>query len=132
MNEIDKIKEEVEQRLQQQQANKEFKDVGRVAQTKKEKSAYKIISSTLLRDIELDPVMAFNMIKKDTVWLPIDVQAERDRGNTSGAVYFKVKLRESLPAKPKNDRPSASPATSTSPPPPAVRRPRAHHGLTRR
>ena len=104
MNEIDKIKEEVEQRLQQQQANKEFKDVGRVAQTKKEKSAYKIISSTLLRDIELDPVMAFNMIKKDTVWLPIDVQAERDRGNTSGAVYFKVKLRESLPAKPKNDR----------------------------
>ena len=104
MNEIDKIKEEVEQRLQQQQANKEFKDVGRVAQTKKEKSAYKIISSTLLRDIELDPVMAFNMIKKDTVWLPIDVQAERDRGNTSGAVYFKVKLRESLPSKPKNDR----------------------------
>ena len=104
MNEIDKIKEEVEQRLQQQQANKEFKDVGRVAQTKKEKSAYKIISSTLLREIELDPVMAFNMIKKDTVWLPIDVQAERDKGNTSGSVYFKVKLRESLPTKPKDDR----------------------------
>lgn len=104
MNEIDKIKEEVEQRLQQQQANKEFKDVGRVAQTKKEKSAYKIISSTLLREIELDPVMAYNMIKKDTVWLPIDVQAERDKGNTSGAVYFKVKLRESLPTKPKDDK----------------------------
>ena len=104
MNELDKIKEEVEQRLQQQQANKEFKDVGRVAQTKKEKSAYKIISSTLLREIELDPVMAYNMIKKDTVWLPIDVQAERDKGNTSGAVYFKVKLRESLPTKPKDDK----------------------------
>lgn len=104
MNELDKIKEEVEQRLQQQQANKEFKDVGRVAQTKKEKSAYKIISSTLLREIELDPVMAFNMIKKDTVWLPIDVQAERDKGNTSGAVYFKVKIRESLPTKPKDDK----------------------------
>lgn len=104
MSEIDKIKEEVEQRLQQQQANKEFKDVGRVAQTKKEKSAYKIISSTLLREIELDPVMAFNMIKKDTVWLPIDVQAERDKGNTSGAVYYKVKIRESLPTKPKDDK----------------------------
>jgi hypothetical protein len=104
MNEIDKIKEEVEQRLQQQQANKEFKDVGRVAQTKKEKSAYKIINSTLLRDIELDPVMAFNMIKKDNVWLPINVQAERDKGNTSGAVFYKVKIRESLPTKPKDDR----------------------------
>jgi hypothetical protein len=104
MNEIDKIKEEVEQRLQQQQANKEFKDVGRVAQTKKEKSAYKIISSTLLREIELDPVMAFNMIKKDTVWLPIDVNAERDKGNTSGSVYLKVKIRESLPTKPKDDK----------------------------
>jgi hypothetical protein len=104
MNEIDKIKEEVEQRLQQQQSNKEFKDVGRVAQTKKERSAYKIISSTLLREIELDPVMAFNMIKKDTVWLPIDVQAERDKGNTSGSVYLKVKIRESLPTKPKDDK----------------------------
>jgi hypothetical protein len=48
--------------------------------------------------------MAFNMIKKDTIWLPIDVQAERDKGNTSGSVYFKVKLRESLPTKPKDDR----------------------------
>lgn len=104
MNEIDKIKEEVEQRLQQQQANKEFKDVGRVAQTRKEKSAYKIISSKLLRELELDPVMAFNMIKKDNVWLPIDVQAERDNGNTSGAVYLKVKIRESLPTKPKDDK----------------------------
>jgi hypothetical protein len=48
--------------------------------------------------------MAFNMIKKDTVWLPIDVQAERDKGNTSGSVYFKVKIRESLPTKPKDDK----------------------------
>ena len=104
MNELDKIKEEVEQRLQQQQANKEFKDVGRVAQTKKERSAFKVISSKLLREIELDPVMAFNMIKKDTVWLPIDVQLLRDNGNTSGAVYLKVKIRESLPTKPKDDK----------------------------
>lgn len=104
MNELDKIKEEVEQRLQQQQANKEFKDVGRVAQTKKERSAYKIISSKLLREIELDPVMAFNMIKKDNVWVKIDIENLREKGNTSGAVYLKVKIRESVPTKPKDDK----------------------------
>lgn len=103
MSELDRIKEEVEQRLQSQQANKEFKDIGRVAQTKKEKSAYKIISSKLLTEIELDPVMAYNMIKKDNVWGAIDINQEREKGVTSGGAFLKVKIRESAPTRPKDD-----------------------------
>lgn len=106
MSDYDKIKEQVEERLQKQQANKEFKDIGRVANSRKEKSAFKIVSSKLLSNLELDGVMAYNMVKKENVWKEIDVNAEREKGVTSGGAYLKVKIRESLPTRPK-DSPSA-------------------------
>jgi hypothetical protein len=98
------IKEQVEQRLQKQQASTEFKDVGRVSQTRKEKSAYKLINGSILGQLEEDGVMAYNMVKKENVWPEIDIKAEKDRGVTSGAVYLKVKLRESVPTRPKDEK----------------------------
>lgn len=102
LTEIDRLKEKVEERLIEQQKSKEFKDVGRVAQTKKEKSAYRLISSSVLSDLEQDPIMAYNMVKKDNVWQPIDVNLEKEMGVSSGAAFLKVKIREALPARPKD------------------------------
>lgn len=104
MANIQDLKEQVEQRLQGQQASKEFKDVGRVAQTRKEKSAFRLINSKMLVDLEDDGVMAYNMVKKDNVWKEIDVQQERERGVSSGAVYMKVKIREAVPTRPKDEK----------------------------
>ena len=104
MANIKDLKEQVEQRLQGQQASKEFKDVGRVAQTRKEKSAFRLINSKMLVDLEDDGVMAYNMVKKDNVWKEIDIQQERDRGVSSGAVYMKVKIREAVPTRPKDEK----------------------------
>lgn len=101
---ISKIKEQVEQRLQEQQANKDFKDIGRVAQTKKEKAAFRLINSSILGQLEEDSVMAFNMVKKEAVWSEIDVNAEREKGVTSGAAFLKVKIREAVPTRPKDEK----------------------------
>ncbi len=101
---ISTIKEQVEQKLQAQQTNKEFKDVGRVAQTRKEKSAYKLISGQVLNQLEDDAVMAFNMVKKENVWPEINVDEERNKGVTAGAAYLKVKIRESVPTRPKDEK----------------------------
>lgn len=98
------IKTQVEERLVKQQESKEFKDIGRVANTKKEKSAYRLISSSVLSQLEEDSVMAYNMVKKDNVWQPIDVNLEKERGVSSGAAYLKVKIRESLPTRPKDEK----------------------------
>lgn len=99
---LNNIKEQVEQRLQEAQSSKEFKDVGRVAMTKKELSAYKIINSDTLEDLEKDAVLAHSRVKKDAVWQPIDVSQEKESGTSSGCAFMKVKIRESLPAKPKD------------------------------
>ena len=101
---INSINEKVEERLQQQQASKEFKDVGRVKYTRKEKSAYKAISASMLVELEADSIMAYNMIKKDGVWSEIDVKAEKERGVNAGAAYLKVKIREAVPTRPKDDK----------------------------
>jgi len=98
----DSIKEQIEQRLQSQQAAKEFKDVGRVAMTKKELSAYKYINISTLDDLEKDAVMARDRVKKDAVWIAYDVNLERESGVSSGAAYLKVKIRESVPTRPKD------------------------------
>jgi len=103
MSEIDKLKQQIEERLIKQQESKEYKDIGRVAQTKKEKAAYRLISSSVLSDLEQDPVMAYNMVKKDNVWQPIDVNLEKEMGVSSGATFLKVKIREALPARPKDE-----------------------------
>ena len=98
------IQEKVEQRLQEAQANKEFRDVGRVADLKKTKAAYRLIDMGNLSEIELDEVQAYNIVKKDLVWQPIDVNAEREKGATAGAVWLKMKIREGVPTKPDNNK----------------------------
>jgi hypothetical protein len=98
------VQERVDAKLLEQQKNKEFKDIGRVQQTRKEKSAYKLISSEVLSDLELDPVMAYNMVKKDSVWPEIDVRAEKEKGVSSGAAFLKVKIRECVPTRPKDEK----------------------------
>jgi hypothetical protein len=104
MADLNQIKEQVEQRLQEKQSNREFKDIGRVAQTKKEKAAFRLINSKVLTDLEDDAVMAYNMVKKDNVWSPIDVKAQKDNGVTSGAAFLKVKIREAVPTRPKDEK----------------------------
>jgi hypothetical protein len=104
MADLNQIKEQVEQRLQEKQSNREFKDIGRVAQTKKEKAAFRLINSKVLTDLEDDAVMAYNMVKKDNVWSPIDVKAQKENGVTSGAAFLKVKLREAVPTRPKDEK----------------------------
>jgi hypothetical protein len=48
--------------------------------------------------------MAYNMVKKDNVWSPIDVKAQKDNGVTSGAAFLKVKIREAVPTRPKDEK----------------------------
>jgi hypothetical protein len=101
---MSKIEEKVEQRLQQAQANKEFKDIGRVSDLKKTKAAYRLIDMGNLSEIEMDEVQAFNIVKKDLVWQPIDVNLERENGTTAGATWLKIKIREAVPTKPDNNK----------------------------
>lgn len=96
------IKSEVEKRLQQKQKSKDFKDIGRVDNTRKELAAYRLINIDNLDELEQDKVIAFNMVKKENVWKPYDIVQEKEKGVSSGAAYLKVKIRESLPAKPKD------------------------------
>jgi hypothetical protein len=101
---MNKIEEKVEQRLQEAQANKEFKDIGRVSNLKKTKAAYRLIDMSNLSEIEMDEVQAFNIVKKDLVWQPIDVNSERENGTTAGAAWLKIKIREAVPTKPDNNK----------------------------
>ncbi len=101
---INDLREQVEQRLQEAQKNKTFKDVGRVADLKKTKAAYKLIDVSILSEIEADEVQAFNLVKKDMVWQAIDVNAERERGVNAGAAWLKTKIREAVPTKPDNSK----------------------------
>jgi len=104
MSELKNIKDQVESRLQEQQKSKEFKDVGRVAMTRKEMSAFKLINGQILNLLEEDAIMAHNMVKKENVWPEIDVEAEKGRGVSAGATYLKVKMREAVPTRPKDEK----------------------------
>jgi len=101
---MSKIEEKVEQRLQEAQANKEFKDIGRVSNLKKTKAAYRLIDMGNLSEIEMDEVQAFNIVKKDLVWQPIDINAEKENGTTAGGTWLKTKIREAVPTKPDNNK----------------------------
>jgi hypothetical protein len=73
------IQKQVEERLKAQQEGKEFKDIGKVAYTKKEMSAYRLISSKMLVDLESDATIAFNMVMKENVWPAYNVQELKDK-----------------------------------------------------
>lgn len=96
------IKQKVEKKLQDKQKSKEFKDVGRVSNTRKELAAYRLVNIDNLKDMEQDSVVAFNMVKKENVWKLVDVASEKEKGTSPGAAYLKVEIRKSLPAKPKD------------------------------
>lgn len=97
---IGSLKERIEKRLTEAQKNKEFKDVGRVQGSKKETAAIKIITISDLSLLENDSVLAFNKVKKDSVWPQFDWDNERNNGVSSGAAFLKKKLREAYASKP--------------------------------
>jgi len=104
MNKQDRVKQEVEKRLRESQKSKSFKDVGRVANTRKEIRAYNLINSSMLSELEEDSVMAYKMVKKDNVWEKIDIDSLRAKEMTSGAVFYITKLRESVKSKPSDSK----------------------------
>jgi len=94
------ISERVEKRLIEAQSKKEFKDTGIVSYTKKYKRSYEVVSVNDLSELELDAVNAYKQVEKAKVWLPYDLQLEKEKGFSSGATYLKVKCRESLQNRP--------------------------------
>ena len=98
------IDKKIQELLDAKQVNKEFKDVGkRVSGSKKEKRAYKIVKFLDLHLLEEDPQMAQEVVTKDRVYPVVDVQAERDRGVSSGAAYFKAALRNACSKQTQNN-----------------------------
>lgn len=99
------LHEEVENRLQEAQKNKEFKDVGkRVSGSAKEKRAMSaLIRSADLSNLEKDEATAIETIVKDRVWPKIIAEQEIDLGVTSGCAFLKHSLRSAFGAKPKEN-----------------------------
>lgn len=103
---INNLEAKVEERIAKAQENKEFKDVGeRVGGTKKEKMAYKMVLLTDLSEIELNPQLAIELVKKDKVYPKVDVLKLQERGVSSGAAFLIVKIREAYPPKPEKNNP---------------------------
>jgi hypothetical protein len=94
----------VEQRLQQAQARKAYKDIGRKRGTAKERRALDIVRGGNLDDLEEDPETARKMVNKGKVWPEVNIQRERDMGSSSGCTYMKVKLHRALAANPFNSK----------------------------
>ena len=70
---IKNISEQVEQRLLDADKNRKVKDVGRVQMSKKQLAGYRIITMGNIDEINQDEVIAFNLVKKDSIWQPINV-----------------------------------------------------------
>lgn len=92
----DDLTDLVEQHLQQAQARKTYKDIGRVRGTAKERRAIDKVRGGNLDDLEEDPETARKMVTKAKVWPEVDVQRERDMGTSSGCAYMKVKLHRAI------------------------------------
>lgn len=95
----------VEERLRKAQEKKEFKDSeGRIGGSKKEKRAYQLIRLSDLSNIENDPALAIELVKKDKVYPKVDIEAEKEKGTSSGATFLKVKLRDAFGSQPPNNK----------------------------
>lgn len=90
--------------LRKKQEKKYYKDTEYVEYTKKYKINYDFISSEDLINLEKNPAIAYEQIVKEKVWTPYDVQKLKDDGNTSGAAFYKVKLREYVQKRPANNK----------------------------
>jgi hypothetical protein len=92
----------VEQKLDEKQENKSFKDAGkRVGGSKKEMAAIRAITSTDLDN--MDNATAFKVVTKDRILPDIDVEQRRLDGEDAGLVFLKKKLHEAVSAKPANN-----------------------------
>lgn len=93
--------EKVDKKLAEDQKHKAFKDIGRrVSGSAKERRAYDKIVFSDLQEIELDELTAIKLIVKDKVYPEVNVAEEKSRGVSSGAAYYKTKIRLAAPTKP--------------------------------
>ncbi len=100
-----KITELVEIRLREAQKNKQYQDAGRTTGTKKEKRAYRFITTDVLTDIELeDSILAYKLVTKEKVWQEVNIDAEKQGGTGSGATYLKVQYQKALAKQPYNSK----------------------------
>ena len=96
----------VEQQLKKQQENKEFKDVGYIGGSAKERAAYrKLIKGENIQlddlsNLETDKALVVEMVKKEKVYPKVDILKEQQAGVSAGAAYLKVKMRESFGSAP--------------------------------
>lgn len=98
------VDKKVQELLDAKQADKEFKDVGkRVSGSKKEKRAYKIVTFLDLAGLEDDPILAQQLVTKERVYPEVDVNAEREKGVSSGAAYLKVQFRKACSKQTQNN-----------------------------
>lgn len=98
----------VEERLQNAQKNKAFKDEGRTAGSAKERRAISDITSANLENIEANEIEARRLIVKAKIWPGVDIEAEKSAGTTSGATFLKVALQKQLAAAPYNSKAARS------------------------
>lgn len=94
------IEQQIAERIQEKQKGKEFKDTSVVTYTRKYTSAFDIITSKDLDKIEQDNVIAYKLIEKSKIFPLYNVNELKEKGNSSGCAYLKVKLREALSSKP--------------------------------
>jgi hypothetical protein len=95
------LKDQVEERLNEKQESKKFKDAGtRVGGSKKEMAAIRVLTADDIT--KLDNATAYKVVTKERILPDIDAEAEKANGVESGAAYLKKKLREALMAKPLN------------------------------
>ncbi len=99
-DENDDIKAQVAARVRASESGKEYKDTDVVNYTRKYTAQYDIVTSTDLSKIEADNVTAYKLIEKGKIWPVYNVEDLKAAGNSSGAAYTKVKLREALSSRP--------------------------------
>jgi hypothetical protein len=92
------VRQLVEQRLQEAQQSKVYKDFGRVSGTAKERRALGFITVTVVEEQERTLEELADLVKKDKVLPKFDPQAEKANGNSAGASYFRYQvLRNWIP-----------------------------------
>jgi hypothetical protein len=100
------LSEIVEQRLREAQAKKTFKDSEiRVGGSRKEKAMLNKLSQFTLDDLnfnfaDFEEATVIPFIVKSKVFPAFNIQDQKEIGCTSGAAFYKSKIREAFPAKP--------------------------------
>ena len=100
------IEKNVDAYLRTNESEKKFQDSDvRIGGTRKEMAAFKgLIKLSDLSSIEADSITAENLIKKDKVYPKLNYNEEKEKGASSGTIYLKDKLRESVVSKPADNK----------------------------